>query len=86
MKFSKKQHPGVEVMRPTGKSNSFTKFSLPSVFLANTARYSYYQQISDKEAEMKENVHSGSLELLAFGRAVQQDQIVDFSLTLKSRL
>lgn len=73
----------VEVMRPIGKSNSFTKFSLNSVFLMNTARYSCYQHARDGESEMKENGHSGLLELLVSGRAGQQDQIVDFSLTLK---
>lgn len=35
---------------------------------------------------MKDNVHPGSLELLVCGRLRQQDQIVSFSLTLKSKL
>lgn len=73
-------------MRPTNKSNSFTKLFTHVCFSCDY-RYHCSRQISDWESEMKENAHPGSLELPVFGRVrQQQDQIVDFSLTLKSKL
>lgn len=73
-------------MRPIDKCNSFTKLFTHICFSCE-CRYHCGQQISDWESEMKENVHPGSLELLIFGRVrQQQDQIVNFSLTLKSKL
>lgn len=66
------------------KSNLFPKLFTYSCF-SHEYSYSCHQQISDLESERSGNVHPGSLELLVFARARQQDQMVNFSLALKSQ-